>query len=159
MSKSELKMEINVPEFEIQMFTERDAVSIRFNALEDKVYQGIVDKLIPSSVYSGAQFKVSVIITDGNAAIKSGMFGKVSMLKTGAHQLILPEKIMHIRGQLKGVYTVNQQGEAMLRWLRVGKKKSTGYEILSGLDAGETVIVSSASKLTDGQKINITKTL
>ncbi|MFY0652127.1 MAG: efflux RND transporter periplasmic adaptor subunit [Cyclobacteriaceae bacterium] len=157
-SMNELKMDISVPEFEIQMFSEGNPVSIRINAL-NKTYQGLVDRVIHSTAFSGAQFKVAILIEDADEAIKPGLFGKVTMRKEVSDKLVVDEKAIHRRGQLQGVFVVSEQNEALLRWLRLGANVGGGYEVLSGLDEGDRVVISSATKLRDGQKVEISKSL
>ncbi len=154
-SLNNLKIDLNVPEFEIGTFQEGDTVAARFNALED-VYEATITSVIPSTANS-TQFKVSVLLNDTTQAVKPGMVGKVTIYKKATDKPILNADYVYERGQLKGVFTVNQQGQAMLRWLRLGEKHKNGYEVLSGLDQGDQIIVSAASKLVNGQPVEITK--
>jgi len=57
------------------------------------------------------------------------------------------------RGQLTGVYTVNQNNEAVLRWLRLGKETNGEVEVLSGLRADEKIITTTDVK--EGQKVEV----
>ena len=150
-----LKIDISVPEFEIDLFAQGDEVNLSFSSLDEPV-KGFVSRLIPSTA-SGTQFKVSVIISSNNKVIKPGVIGKVQLFKKSTKKMIIDKKYLHSRGQLQGIYTVSQQGNAMLRWLRLGQAYGDGYEVLSGLDVGEQVITSEIGQLTNGQKVEITK--
>lgn len=155
-STKQLKIDISVPEFEVGLFNDGDPVSIQFNAFEDQTFNGVVDKVIPSSAFSGAQFKVSVLIEDAPKEIKPGMFGRVSRKGASSEKVIVPESALVRKGQLVGVYVVSDQGEAMLRWLRLGRETKKGFEVLSGLDQEEKFVVSCESQLRDGIKVSTT---
>ncbi|MGL1887466.1 MAG: efflux RND transporter periplasmic adaptor subunit [Reichenbachiella sp.] len=150
-----LKIDLNVPAFEIAIFNEGDKVSVNFNSLEES-FEGVVSRLIPSTA-SGTQFKVSIIISGSSKVIKPGMIGKVQLYKKSTQKMIIDSKYIHRKGQLQGVYLVNTQGQAMLRWLRLGEAHGSGFEVLSGLDQGELVITSTESKLSNGQKVEVSK--
>jgi hypothetical protein len=56
------------------------------------------------------------------------------------------------RGQLEIVFSVTNQ-HAQLRLVKTGQRVGDEIEILSGLDAGKTVVISGADQLTDGQPV------
>ncbi|MDA0196325.1 MAG: efflux RND transporter periplasmic adaptor subunit [Bacteroidetes bacterium] len=155
-SLEELKVDINVPEFEIGTFTEGDPVEVHIGT---ESFSGQVNKIIPSSEFSGPQFKVSVKLLTTNEGLKPGMFARVSLLKETESKILVPITSIYQRGQLTGIFTVSTQGEALLRWVRTGKEFAEGVEILSGLVAGEKYIVASESKLYDGIKVEISNNI
>jgi RND family efflux transporter MFP subunit len=156
-SVDELKIEIDVPEFEISKFELNDHVTITVDAVDLANIDGVVERIIPSSSFSG-QYKVIVAFNKSFSSLKSGMFAKVYLMKDIESILLISKKSVIKKGQLTGVYTVNQQNEAMLRWVRIGKEYGDSVEILSGLTQGEQLIVSSESKLADGINIKIATT-
>ena len=58
-----------------------------------------------------------------------------------------------LKGQLSGVYVISGNNTAMLRWLRLGRTYGDQVEILSGLNADESYIISSDGKLFNGEKV------
>jgi len=56
------------------------------------------------------------------------------------------------RGQLEIVFSVTNQ-RAQLHLVKTGKRVGDEIEVLSGLDAGKTVVISGADQLTDGQPV------
>ena len=147
-SLTELKIELSVPEFEIGKFELNDEVNIDVDVAKLKTAKGKVDRVIPSS--SSGQFKVIVSLNENSTLLKPGMFARVNLLKDKEQVLLIDKSIVVKKGQLRGVYTVNQQQEAMLRWVRLGKEYGAKIEVLSGLIEGEKLITSASSKLIDG---------
>lgn len=158
-SLDELKVSINVPEFEIGMLEENDLVTVKIDALGNVTFQGVIEKIIPSSAFSGAQYKVNVAFKSLNKDVKPGMFARVDLYKNSETKILIPRTAIRNRGQLTGLYTINQQGEAMLRWVRIGQEYPEGIEVLSGLIEGEKIITSADSKLVDGMKVEIIKSI
>ena len=155
-SLDELKIEVDVPEFEIEKFEANDVVTITVDAIHLNNVKGVVERIIPSSSFSG-QYKVVVSLNEKNSKLKPGMFAKIKLLKDKETKLLVSKKAIIHKGQLTGIYTVSQLGEAMLRWVRLGKEYGDKVEVLSGLIEGEKLIVSSNSKLTDGVLVKINK--
>lgn len=155
-SMDELKVEVNVPEFEIHKFETNDSVTVSVDAVNAKDLVGTVERIVPSSTYSG-QYKVVLVLNKENPQLKPGMFAQVNLLKDKTMKLLVPKSSIIQKGQLTGLYTVNQQNEAMLRWVRLGKDYGDHVEVLSGLIEGEQLVISTQSKITDGTKLQIAK--
>ena len=83
------------------------------------------------------------------------MFAHINLVSGKHEKIIIPNEIIHKRGQLTGVYTINQQGESMLRWVRLGKTYPEGTEVISGLESGEQVITAFEGKPAAGLKVEI----
>jgi len=49
------------------------------------------------------------------------------------------------------------ENRAVLRWLRTGKAVDDQVEIISGLRAGETVILEANGQLSNGQPVEVTE--
>jgi RND family efflux transporter MFP subunit len=158
-SLGELKVTINVPSFEIGLLEENDQVTIKFDALENATCEGVIEKIVPSSAFSGAQYRVNVSMISFNKNVKPGMFARVDLYKNNESKILIPKNAIRYKGQLTGLFAVNQQDEAMLRWVRLGEQFPEGVEVLSGLIEGERIIISSDSKLIDGIKVETIKSI
>ena len=148
-SMEELKLEANIPAFEISKFEVNDSIKITVTDAGLVEVSGVLERIVPSSSFSG-QYKVVVALNKQHKSLKPGMFARISLLKDSEKKLLIHKSSITTKGQLSGVYTVNQQAEAMLRWIRLGKEYGDKVEVLSGLIEGEQLITSSTSKLTDG---------
>jgi hypothetical protein len=85
------------------------------------------------------------------------MFAEVSLLSLKDGAITVPESAVVHRGQLTGLYTLNDNSEVVLRWVRLGETyDSEGtVEVLSGLAPGEVYIATSEAPLKEGQKVNV----
>ena len=62
--------------------------------------------------------------------------------KVKSEMVLIPTEALVKNGQLSGVYTVSQSNTALLRWLRLGRTYGDKVEVLSGLSASESYIIS-----------------
>lgn len=88
-----------------------------------------------------------------DAAIRSGLFGR-AWFERGSHQgIVVPKGAIVERGQLRGVYVVDANGMAQWRVLTLGRVRAEGVEILSGLGAGERVVLNPGDRDLGGMRV------
>jgi len=88
------------------------------------------------------------------AGLRSGQFARVSLVDRRAKTLLVPAEAISVNGQMDQVFVV-EDGTAHLRLVRVGTRHGEQVEILSGLTAGDQVIIHAATQLHDGQPLKI----
>ncbi|MFA6152205.1 MAG: efflux RND transporter periplasmic adaptor subunit [Chitinophagaceae bacterium] len=156
---SKLQVIAMVSESDISGIKTGMEVSVMVKTL-DKVYKGTVIEASQSAKNTGGQYlvKIGMEKTEG---VLSGMFVNVQFpiaAVSGDSQkessLLIPETALVRQGQLVGVYTVGSNKEAILRWLRTGSKYGDQVEVLSGLSADESYILSANGKLYNGAKVS-----
>jgi multidrug efflux pump subunit AcrA (membrane-fusion protein) len=69
--------------------------------------------------------------------------------------ILIPENALIKRGQLEGVFVLSDNNVAMLRWIKTGHQFGDRIEILSGLQDGEKLVITSDVKLSDGHKVEV----
>lgn len=90
-----------------------------------------------------------------SAEIRAGQFGRSLVPVEGAANVRVPANAVVQRGQLEMVF-VAEDGKARMRLVRVGKTLGDQVEILSGIEAGEQVVITdNAASLRDSQPINV----
>jgi multidrug efflux pump subunit AcrA (membrane-fusion protein) len=66
----------------------------------------------------------------------------------------VPASALVQRGQLELVFVV-VNGHAQLRIVKTGKRIGDEVELVSGMDAGEKVVLENAAQLMDGQPVEV----
>lgn len=146
-----------VPESEITKIKQGMEVQVSLNSLNENV-PGEVIEVSSSSKNTGGQYHVKVSLSETKVPILSGMYATVKFPIAGDNQsraTLIPLEAVVQKGQLSGVYTVSESNTALLRWLRLGRTYGDKVEVLSGLAADESFIISSNGKLYNGAKISI----
>lgn len=93
-------------------------------------------------------FLVKVALSGNN--LRSGLYASVRFAAGKRHLLVIPAASIVKKGQLIGVYVVDDKGVATYRLIRTGQAVGSGVEVLSGLDAGEMIITKGADLAFDG---------
>ena len=146
-----------VPETEISEIDKGTDVNVLVKSI-DTTLKGKVTEVSSSAKNTGGQYLVKVALEKTDANILSGMFSTVQFpveRKVKSELVLIPTKAVVKNGQLSGVYTVSESNTAILRWLRLGRTFGNEVEVLSGLNADESYIVSAEGKLFNGAKITI----
>jgi len=144
-----------VPETEISQIKKGTEVNVLVKSI-NKTIKGNVSEVSTSAKNTGGQFLVKIALEKTNANILSGMFSTVQFpveRKSASSMVLIPTEALVKNGQLSGVYTVSTSNTALLRWLRLGRTYGNQIEVLSGLNADESYIVSAEGKLYNGAKV------
>lgn len=118
---------------------------------------GVVEAVLPSGNPSARGFRANVLLDNPGLALQSGMTATVRV-PTGSGgeappALTIPADAVVRRGQLTGVF-VADGGVARLRWIRLAEADGDRVRVLSGLRAGDRVVVGpERERLQDGQRL------
>lgn len=84
--------------------------------------------------------------------LKLGMLGRVYFASGSRSTIIVPSSALLKRGQLDIVF-IDNVGTAELRLVRTGRQERGGIEVLSGLTAGERIVLNPTESLRDGDRL------
>lgn len=98
-------------------------------------------------------FIVKIALSETSQPLQGGLYAKVRYPVGNKKVLSVPVSSIVTRGELKGVYTVNQQGVITLRLVKTGKQQDGMVEVLTGLTSGERIIVSGTDRALDGGEV------
>ncbi len=102
------------------------------------------------------RFKVDLVFTDQRPeTIRAGQSYNIRLqLGESSDALLLPKGSFFQSTGGQWIFVVTPEGgEALKRPIRVGKQNSRYYEVLEGLDAGETVITSNYDTFGEAERI------
>lgn len=126
-----------------------------------KIIRGRVSEVSPSSKFSGGQYVIIVSIPEAERhGLYTGMSVNVAIasyaLSDASNDIVVvPASTIVHNDQLTGLYTINDNHTASLRWVKLGKTYGDQVEILSGLRPQEKFILASEGKLYNGVPIAI----
>lgn len=111
----------------------------------------VVGEVIPANDPASRSFLIKADL-HRRKPLKSGMFGR-AQIKIGERTgLFVPRAVVRERGQLTFVF-IAHEGRVQMRLVRLGKTLGDKVELLSGVESGESLIVSAEGDLTDGRRI------
>ncbi|HTZ48709.1 MAG TPA: efflux RND transporter periplasmic adaptor subunit [Verrucomicrobiae bacterium] len=87
-----------------------------------------------------------------HTTIKSGVFGRAYFAHGEKKALVLPAGVVMNRGQLRGVYAVDANGLVHWRVVTLGESLHGQVEVLSGVAAGDAIVLNPGAQELDGKK-------
>lgn len=119
---------------------------------------GTVEGVIPSGDIRAAGLRLQLVLGNATHAYQAGMLVTVEVPGDRDEEVPtvrIPRAALFERGQLTGVFVVNEQSEARLRWVVIDEDHGDTVRVLSGLRAGERVAVAGdAQCLSDGRRVH-----
>ena len=134
----------NVPETKISLIRDGQACRVRFYAYPDKTFAAHVETLSTTVTHELRTLRVLFDLSDPEELLIPGMFAEVELGTDERDALVIPaQSIIHV-GQADYVLVSVDPGAWLPREVRVGEFRRGSYEILRGLEPGETIISSGA---------------
>jgi RND family efflux transporter MFP subunit len=149
------QMWLNVRESDIGRVNMGDEIEVRFDARPDLgTVTGEIVEIVPSADLATHTFTVKVDL--GQVEVPSGFSGRAMISGDTSDRLIVPASAVHRRGGLELIVVRSEDGSARTRAVTTGARVSDDrVEILSGLDAGEQVVVNAPGPVADGTPLEI----
>ena len=145
-----LRLDADVPEALINRVQLGATLSVRA-ASEDGNITGTVSEIAPVSDPVSRTFNLKLDLPT-NAGLRAGQFARVTIPVGETRALHVPASAVVQRGQMELVFIV-VDGQAQLRLVKTGKRIGDAIELVSGVSAGEQVVVEGAGRLRDGQPL------
>ena len=146
------RLEVMVDEKLLNRLQLGNTVEINVDALNKKT-NGQISEILPHIDPATRSFLVKIDINN-TKSLRSGLFARASIQYDTREAILVPQDAIVQKGQLTGVYTVEDRGIVNYRLVRVGSSFMGGTEILSGLKIGDIVIIGGIEKVIDGGIIN-----
>jgi RND family efflux transporter MFP subunit len=146
------RLEASVNETDLRYIRGAQQAPVLIEAVGDKPLRGTVSEILPAADPGSRSFLVKVDLPS-QPALRSGLFGRVSFSRGQRWAIVIPPKAVVQRGQLQGVYVVDQDKTAALRYLTLGAVSGDQVEVLTGLQPGEQLISDPADRDFAGKRI------
>ena len=150
-----VKIKVNAPESLYGKIKKGQAVDVRLDVYGDEVFEGRVHLVYPSLSAASRTFPVEITIANGNERVRPGMFARVTFKYGTEHNIVVPD-VAVVKQMGSGdhyVYTV-VDGIVVFNKVKLGQLIGTEYEIKSGLNEGDMIIVEGQNRVVNGQKVN-----
>lgn len=145
-----LRLEADVPEAIIGGVQSGAPLPVRV-AGAASVLDGVVSEVAPVADPNSRTFRVKLDLPAA-AGLRVGQFGRVAVPVGETTLPRVPAAAVVQRGQMEIIFVVVGQN-AQLRLVKTGRRIGGEVELLSGVSAGEPVVVEGAAGLVDGQPV------
>ena len=146
------RLEATVNETDLRYVRMGEQVLVIIDAVGDREIKGRVVEIVPAADAASRSFLVKIEVPS-DPVLRSGLFGRGRFTRGERSALLIPRTAVVERGQLQGVYVLDQNKIAGLRYITLGKPSGAQVEVLTGLQAGETLIADPGGRELSGKKI------
>ena len=153
-----VKLKINVSETFYTKVKVGMVVKLKTEIFGEEEFTGKISLIYPTIDASTRTFTCEVKINNAGSKLKPGMFGRVELNLGRADAILVSDKaILKQSGSNDRYVYTEKNGTVEYRKVEIGRRFDDKYEIISGVSAGENVVITGQSKLLDGSKVNVIK--
>lgn len=144
-----IKLDFSVPETFIAVLVEGLPLTARSVAFPDREFTGQVVSIDSRVDPTSRSVIARAALPNADGLLKPGMFLTVRLTEKRAPVVMIPEHALVPEEGRQYVYVVKDE-RAGKREITIGRRKPGKVEVISGLAAGEIVIVEGTQKVRDG---------
>lgn len=144
-----------VPEFLLTKVETGMPLRLKADAYPDEDFPARVAGVESRVDVSTRALMVRAEVQNANGRLRPGMLMRVELQQALGESLVVPELCLQQVGNRSFVYAVNADNTVVSRDIRIGSRRNGMVVILSGLKAGDRIVLDGTSKLRDGQSIQI----
>ena len=151
-----VKIIINVSESELSHIKKGMPAVVRFDTYGNEEFTGHITMVSPTVDAASRTFGVEITVPNSDDRILPGMFGRVTLnLGTAEHVVVPDVAVVKQPGSGNHYVYVYKDGKVTYNKVELGQRLGNAYELLSGVNDGDEVVVYGQSRLADG--IEVTK--
>lgn len=153
-----VKIIINVPESELSKVKKGMPAKITFDTYGDEEFEGIITMVSPTVDTNSRTFGVEIRLQNSDGRVLPGMFGRVNLELGVADHVVVPDRaVVKQPGSANQYVYVYHNGEVTYNKVELGQRLGASYELISGVEPGDTVVVTGQTKLADGMPVKISE--
>lgn len=152
-----VKIMINISENLFAKVRKGMKVYVTLEAYGGEQFVGTISRIYPTINNATRTFAAEVSIPNNDERIRPGMFARVTLPYGKNLRIVAPDRSVN---KLMGsgdryVYVLEADGTVRYTKVELGRRLDAEWEILSGLEDGQTVVVKGQTALTNGCKVNV----
>lgn len=153
-----VKLLINVSESFYTKVKKGNETDIKLDVYGDEIFKGKVTLVYPTIDPNTRTFPVEIKIANGDERVRPGMFARVTMNFGTKNHIVVPDlAVVKQSGAGDRYIYVYKNGKVSYQKVELGRRMGNKYEIISGIDNGDQVVVSGQSRLNNGMEVEIEK--
>lgn len=151
-----VKLMVNVSESLFTKVKKGHEVDIRLDVYGDEVFKGKVNLVYPTIDPATRTFPVEIKIANSDERVRPGMFARVTMSFGHMDHVVAPDRsIVKQSGAGDRYIYVCKDCKVSYQKVELGRRMGDKYEIISGVEDGDQVVITGQSRLTNGMEVEI----
>ncbi len=156
MQISTLKVKAQISEMFFPNVKNGMPVDVTVGVYPDEVFEGKVSLISPAINAATRTFEVEVTLPNASNKLRPGMYARTNFTMGTKSGIMIPDvAVLKQMGTDERYVYVVENGVAKRRRVDVGRLVGAQYDILSGLNIGEKVVITAFSRIDDGTKVSL----
>lgn len=159
---ADMEITLGIPESVINGVKNGMFVDVDFTSLPNKKFKAKVTEVAPAVDANTATYPVKVTVTNPSDDIKSGMATNVTFdfgdRKSNDEIVVVPANAVGEDSNGRFVFLIETEGETTKvkkQQIVIGNLTAEGFEIKSGVSAGQKIATAGLQTLLDGQEVKL----
>jgi len=141
LSLDRLRVQVDVPQSMVAAIRAHRKASIWLDAEGSRILAGERVTIFPFADPASRTFRVRVDLPQAETGLFPGEFVKTAFVTETVERLLVPWSAVMVRSELVSVYVMDDAGRVSLRQIRLGNRHADRVEVLTGLQAGERLVL------------------
>ena len=153
-----VKIVIHVSESYYSKLSQGMQAKVVVDALEGETFEGKVSLIHPTVNPGSRTFPVEIEVVNKDQQLRPGMFSRVTLnFGTNDRPLVADLAVLKQTGSNDRYVFLEKDGKAVYTKVTLGTRIDDKYEIVSGLEVGDRVIVQGNTGLIEGTEVQVTE--
>lgn len=151
-----LKLQITVAEKEVPFIRQGMGVSLEVDAFRDRKFSGVVSAVNPLVDQTSRAATIEATVENSDNSLRSGMFATARITRENGNTSVFVLRAAVLADENTQSYRafVIEDNVAKLRVVQIGTEEGDTVQIVSGINADETVATSNLPQLFEGAKVS-----
>ncbi len=157
-----IEISLGLPESVINAVKKDMKVKVSFTTIEGQTFNAIITEVAPALDSSTSTYPITVMVTDSDERIKSGMAANVLFefvdKDITKNTIVVPASAVGEDGKGRFVFLVegdDNRATVKKQAITIGNLTPEGFEVKSGLKIGQKIAIAGLQTLLDGQEVKL----
>jgi membrane fusion protein (multidrug efflux system) len=148
-----MKLDFSVPETFLGAVSPGQQVEARTAAFAGRAFKGIIETIDGRVDPVSRAITVRAMVPNADHALRPGMLATVEVIRSRSTVLLVPEGALVPRDKRQFVWVIESGGTVAQREVTIGRRRPGAAELLTGLKAGEKVVVEGVGRMVPGAPV------
>jgi len=131
---------------------------IAVDAFKDRTFEAEVYSVYPALDEQTHTIRVEIRLANDELPLRPGMYARVALVLDHRDNAVVVPRDVIMGGKIDPPYVyVVAEGVASKRFVEIGLKEGARYEVTSGLQPGENLVINGMHYLTDGIAVEVVR--
>ncbi len=157
-----IEISLGLPESVVKAVKKDMQVRVTFSSIKDVEFNAVIIEVAPALDRNTSTYPITVMVTDSDARIKSGMAANVlfEFVDKTIEQnvLVVPASAVGEDGKSRFVFLVEgdeKKAHVKKQPIKIGDLTPEGFEVKEGLKIGQKVATAGLQTLLNGQEVKL----